>query len=418
MPFSSYRFLLLEKILVGTFNMRCTTRISALPVLALPTVLQWPRLYSHLEVVCIAIQMILKCIMCLNQERIRKWYCISPRLTLESSGDGWGRTNWNAIAIKQNLLLLEHHQHWRRSKHHPFKLAIMSPIWLHVNKTLVLILMLYWRWMIRFNMYVNQIRKLQGYLTEDQFKTLIRAYVTSNLDTKNGLLCGAYKYIITMLQLVQNAAEIVICVLKKLIMQLHCYSIFIDSKWQTASSLVLPTGESPKYLKDLRPHRAHPKDLTVELQSSDDPTLSDTPGTNKITYGSVVKADVPIELDSSGGRWILLDACFSRSAARRLIFLTLNNVVKSPCGRLDDRRRETVRPPDDSSWNDQIFGRCPAGVNATIVRSPGGDHRESCRSPLDDNESCSHRLFTFWWLCCHHREPHWSPLGSILKLIF
>ena len=53
------------------------------------------------------------------------------------------------------------------------------------------------------------------HLTEDQLKTLIHAYVTSKLDTNNGLLCGEYKYLIAKLQLVQNAAAKVIYGLRK-----------------------------------------------------------------------------------------------------------------------------------------------------------------------------------------------------------
>ena len=46
------------------------------------------------------------------------------------------------------------------------------------------------------------------------------------------------------------------------------------------------SGEGPKYLKDLLlPYSAHHKGLTVQLRSSDDPTLLDTPSTDKITYG-------------------------------------------------------------------------------------------------------------------------------------
>ena len=63
--------------------------------------------------------------------------------------------------------------------------------------------------------HLYQIRKVQSYLTEDQCKTLVHAYVTSKLDTNNGLLCGAYKYLISKLQLVQNAAAKVICGLRK-----------------------------------------------------------------------------------------------------------------------------------------------------------------------------------------------------------
>ena len=92
----------------------------------------------------------------------------------------------------------------------------------------------------------------------------------------------------------------------------------------------------------------------------------------------------------------LPDADFSRSVACRTIFLTLNNVVKSPSGRLTIAAGRMFGRRSILSGNDQIFGRCPAGVPATIVRSPGSDRRESCRSPLDDNESGNHRPFTFW----------------------
>ena len=46
------------------------------------------------------------------------------------------------------------------------------------------------------------------------------------------------------------------------------------------------SGEGPKYLKDLLlPYSTHHKGLTVQLLSSDDPTLLDTLSTDKITYG-------------------------------------------------------------------------------------------------------------------------------------
>ena len=141
--------------------------------------------------------------------------------------------------------------------------------------------------------HLHQIRKLQGYLTEDQLKTLIHAYVTSKLDTNNGLLCGAHKYQTAKLQLVQNAAAKVICGLRKFdrvtpsLYNLH----WLPIEQRIIFKILLlvykaRSGEGPKYLKDLLlPYSAHHKGLTVQLRSSDDPTLLDTPSTDKITYG-------------------------------------------------------------------------------------------------------------------------------------
>ena len=141
--------------------------------------------------------------------------------------------------------------------------------------------------------HLHQIRKLQGYLTEDQLKTLIHAYVTSKLDTNNGLLCGAHKYQIAKLQLVQNAAAKVICGLRKFD---HVTPSLYNLHWFPVEQRIIfkilllvykaRSGEGPKYLKDLLlPYSAHHKGLTVQLRSSDDPTLLDTPSTDKITYG-------------------------------------------------------------------------------------------------------------------------------------
>ena len=92
----------------------------------------------------------------------------------------------------------------------------------------------------------------------------------------------------------------------------------------------------------------------------------------------------------------LPDAYFARSVARRPIFLTLNNVVKSPSGRLTAATGGLFGHRPIFSANDKLIGRCPADVPATIARRPGDDRRGACRSPPDDNESCSHLAFTFW----------------------
>ena len=94
------------------------------------------------------------------------------------------------------------------------------------------------------------------------------------------------------LQLVQNAAAKVICGLRKFdrvtpsLYNLHW--LLIEQRIIFKILLLVykaRSGEGPKYLKDLLlPYSAHHKGLTVQLRSSDDPTLLDTPSTDKITY--------------------------------------------------------------------------------------------------------------------------------------
>ena len=91
----------------------------------------------------------------------------------------------------------------------------------------------------------------------------------------------------------------------------------------------------------------------------------------------------------------LPDAYFSRSAAHQPIFLTLNHVVKSASGRLTAAAGRLFCHRPILSSNDQIFGRCPGGVPAAIIRTPGGHRWESCRSPQDANESHGHLPFTY-----------------------
>ena len=114
----------------------------------------------------------------------------------------------------------------------------------------------------------------------------------------------------------------------------------------------------------------------------------------------------------------LPDADFSRSVARWAIFLTSNNVVKSPSGRLTIAAGRLFGRQPILSGNDKIFGRCPASVPTMIVQSLGGDHQESCRLPPDDYESPRSPAVHFLVTVQQLLEPHWCALGSILKLIF
>ena len=98
---------------------------------------------------------------------------------------------------------------------------------------------------------------------------------------------------IAKLQLVQNAAAKVICGLRKFnYLTPSLYNLHLLPFEQRIIFKILllvykaRSGEGSKYLKDLLlPYSAHHKGLTVQLRSSDDPTLLDTPSTDKITYG-------------------------------------------------------------------------------------------------------------------------------------
>ena len=71
-------------------------------------------------------------------------------------------------------------------------------------------------------------------------------------------------------------------------------------------------------------------------------------------------------------RGFFADAYFSRSAAHRPIFLTLNQVVKSASGRLKAAVGRLFGHHSISSGNDQIFGRCPADDRPEAYWWPSG----------------------------------------------
>ena len=54
--------------------------------------------------------------------------------------------------------------------------------------------------------HLYQLGKLKPYLTEEQLRTVIQAFVISKIDQNNGLLIGCPKYLTNKLQSVQNAA--------------------------------------------------------------------------------------------------------------------------------------------------------------------------------------------------------------------
>ena len=108
-----------------------------------------------------------------------------------------------------------------------------------------------------FHLYM--IGKIRSYLSDDQTKSVVHAYVTSKLDGNNALLIGPRRdYLIDKLQLVQNAAAKIITKSKKfdhvtpLLRQLHWLPI---SKRITFKVLLLVyksfNDMGPVYLRDL-----------------------------------------------------------------------------------------------------------------------------------------------------------------------
>ena len=107
-----------------------------------------------------------------------------------------------------------------------------------------------------FHLY--QISKIRKYLTQDQTKTIVHAYITSKLDQNNSLLSGIPEYLIEKLQRLQNAAAKVIYRAKKYD---HVTNLLFELHWlpihhRISFKILLITfktlhGEGPSYLKDM-----------------------------------------------------------------------------------------------------------------------------------------------------------------------
>ena len=132
-----------------------------------------------------------------------------------------------------------------------------------------------------------QIGKIRPYLSSDQTKSIIHAYVTSKLDQNNSLLVGCPDTLLARLQKVQNAAAKLIFKANKydhvtgLLKELHwlplCKRIVFKVLLFTYKAL---NGEGPKYLSDsLTWH--NPK---RSLRSSNS-LLLNIPKTRLKTYG-------------------------------------------------------------------------------------------------------------------------------------
>ena len=135
---------------------------------------------------------------------------------------------------------------------------------------------------------LHSISKIRHYLTEDQAKTVVHAYVTSKLDGNNALLAGIPSFLISQIQRVQNAAVKVVTKTRKhdhvtpLLAKLH----WLPIKDRILFKILLLTckalqNKGPIYLKEL--FSLHQPSLN--LRSVMDPLLLNIPKTRLKTFG-------------------------------------------------------------------------------------------------------------------------------------
>ena len=132
------------------------------------------------------------------------------------------------------------------------------------------------------------VSKIRAYLTEEQAKTVVHAYVTSKLDANNALLAGTTTELKLRLQRVQNAAAKLVTQKKK---HDHVTPLLRDLHWlpiedRITFKILLLTYKAlneagPSYIKDLLAFYTPPRDL----RSADDTLTLDIPKTKLITYG-------------------------------------------------------------------------------------------------------------------------------------
>jgi len=132
------------------------------------------------------------------------------------------------------------------------------------------------------------IGKIRNYLTVEQTKTVVHAYVTSKLDANNALLAGITSDLKSQLQRVQNAASKLITKTKK---HDHATPLLYNLHWlpvedRIVFKILLLTFKAlnkvgPVYLKDLFTGYKPPR----TLRSSDDFLALSIPRTTLVTYG-------------------------------------------------------------------------------------------------------------------------------------
>jgi hypothetical protein len=135
---------------------------------------------------------------------------------------------------------------------------------------------------------IHQIGKIRPYLSTEETKSVIHAYVTSKIDQNNCLLLGAPDNLISKIQKVQNAAAKVILRCKKfdhvtpLLKELHWLPV---PQRITFKTLLLTykalNNEAPSYLSDLLLMHNPGKNL----RSSCDPILLNIPKSRLKTFG-------------------------------------------------------------------------------------------------------------------------------------
>jgi hypothetical protein len=106
--------------------------------------------------------------------------------------------------------------------------------------------------------HLHEISKIRKFLTIDQAKTVIHAYVTCRLDQNNSLLVGLPKKKLAKLQMIQNAAARLIFGLKKrdhvtpTLKQLHWLPVNQRIIFKTLLLVYKSLhGQGPEYLKEL-----------------------------------------------------------------------------------------------------------------------------------------------------------------------
>jgi len=105
---------------------------------------------------------------------------------------------------------------------------------------------------------LSQISRIRQYLTQDECKTVVHAYITSVLDQNNSLLIGMPDSLIKKMQRIQNASAKLICGAKKID---HVTKLLEDLHWlpirrRIDFKILLLTykalhGLGPQYLQDL-----------------------------------------------------------------------------------------------------------------------------------------------------------------------
>ena len=138
--------------------------------------------------------------------------------------------------------------------------------------------------------HLHSIGKIRAYLTTEQARCVVHAYVTSRLDQNNSLLSGvSEKKILFKLQRVQNAAAKLILGGKK---QDHATPLRKKLNWLPVPQrvvfktvlLVYKTlhGDGPAYLREmLKPYTCG----RGGMRSADDTTRLQVPATQCVTYG-------------------------------------------------------------------------------------------------------------------------------------